>query len=126
VKGRNVQTEEILNHIGRLKKDLRKDAAPADISAACAGLSIYLMELNDSIYDLEQSYKVEAADIYVGLIKEGKSATASENEVNRNLGIISQKIQVDRLKALTKRVDMMISAHQSYLKMLDSSSKGNL
>lgn len=121
-----METSEILNHIGRLKKDLRKDAAPQDISAACAGLSIYLAELNDKIYDLEESYKIEAADLYLALIKAGKSATAAENEVSRNPRIIAQKTQVERLKAFTGRINTVISAHQSYLKTLDSSNRGNL
>lgn len=119
-------TEEILANISRLKGDLRKDAAPHDISAACAGLSIYLTELNDTIYDLEQSYKLGRADKYVELIEEGKSPNAAEIELNQDKDLIRDKIQTEKLKALTKRLDVVISAHQSYLRMLDSTNKGNL
>lgn len=121
-----IKTEEILEHISRLKKALRKDAAPQDISAACAGLSIYLAELNDKIYDLEEAYKIEAADLYLALIKDGKSATAAENEVSRNPRIIAQKTQVERLKAFTGRINTVISAHQSYLRTLSEGQRGNL
>lgn len=121
-----METSTILSHISRLKGDLRKDAAPQDISAACAGLSIYLAELNDHIYDLEQAYKLEAADLYLALIKSEKSATAAENEVSRSPRIISQKTQVERLKSFVKRIDTVISAHQSYLRMLDSGQRNNL
>lgn len=124
--GLKMKTEEILGHISRLKKGLRKDAAPQDISAACAGLSIYLAELNDNIYDLEQAYKLERADTYLQLVKEGKSPNAAEIELNSDKRIISQKIETERLKSLTKRLDTVISAHQSYLRMLDSGQRGNL
>lgn len=119
--------QEILEKIAQHRQALNKTSSPNVVIEACAKISIYLADLSDIAYDLEKEYKVERADKYIAGIKSGASATKADKDASSDPQIIEKGIYADRIKAFIKRMDTIISVHQSLIRIRENeANRSNL
>lgn len=92
-------------------------AAPAVLSETIAKISILLANLSEPLFQAELDYKLARAARFDRYLKEGEKRTVAESLIRYDRELIKAELEVERIRNFMKRMDSLIMAIQSHLRV---------